>query len=99
MHDLTHEALETLLLCANVGEIKNYFGVRTMDLWNQHMEKTYQTVLRDKTCAKNKPVCPISFDAPQRQGHCRHPDSAGRTLKAVDTAPQPLERRRHTGIA
>jgi hypothetical protein len=48
MHDLTHEALETLVLCPNLGDIKNYFGVRTMDLWNQHMQKTYQTVLRDK---------------------------------------------------
>ncbi len=48
MRDVVHEFLEALLSCPHAGEIKQYFGPRTLDLWNQFMEETYQQGVRDR---------------------------------------------------
>lgn len=48
MRGLVHEALESFLECALVGEIKNCLGPQTLALWNESMEPVYQTILRDK---------------------------------------------------
>jgi len=36
---LVHECLETLASCSSISEIKKYFGVQTLTMWNQFFEK------------------------------------------------------------
>lgn len=48
MRGLVHEVLEALLSCDQVSEVKQYFGPRTLVLWNEFMEGIYQQGVRDK---------------------------------------------------